>query len=92
MITGYDKWATMNFFLTRGEKPCVGYSTQIIDALQDADCAIILNNAKEIEKLKPKDFIQVMKTPIVFDGRNLFNPNNMKGVEYHSIGRKSNVN
>jgi UDPglucose 6-dehydrogenase len=92
MITGYDKWATMNFFLTRGEKPCVGYSTQIMDALQDADCAIILNNAKEIEKLKPKDFIQVMKTPIVFDGRNLFNPDNMKGVEYHSIGRKSQTN
>ena len=92
IIVGYDKWSTLNFSLLRGEKSHVIYATQVTEALQDADCAIILNNAKEIEKLKPKDFIQIMKTPIVFDGRNLFNPENMKGVEYHSIGRKSQTN
>jgi UDPglucose 6-dehydrogenase len=60
-----------------------------VDALQDADVAIILNDAPEIQALQAKDFIKLMKTPIVFDGRNLFQPSTMKGVEYHSIGRPS---
>jgi UDPglucose 6-dehydrogenase len=51
--------------------------------------AIVLNDAPEIKALQPKDFIKLMKTPIVFDGRNLYQPSTMKGVEYHSIGRPS---
>jgi UDPglucose 6-dehydrogenase len=59
----------------------------VADALIDADCAVIINDASEIKKLKPKDWIKLMKTPIVFDGRNLFEPTKMDGVEYHSVGR-----
>jgi UDPglucose 6-dehydrogenase len=60
------------------------------DALQDADVAIVLNDALDIKSLQAKDFVKLMKTPIVFDGRNIFQPSSMKGVEYHSIGRPSN--
>jgi UDPglucose 6-dehydrogenase len=87
IIFAYDKLATFEFFSRRGEKPCLAYATVLKDALQDADVAIILNDAKEIKAIKPKDFLNWMKTPIVFDGRNLFSPANMKGIEYHSIGR-----
>ena len=87
IIFAYDQLATFEFFSRRGEKPCLAYATVLKDALQDADVAIILNDAKEIKALAPKDFLGWMKTPIVFDGRNLFNPSSMKGIEYHSIGR-----
>ena len=32
-----------------------------------------------------------MRTPLVFDGRNIYNVDEMMqaGVEYHSVGRKS---
>ena len=30
-----------------------------------------------------------MKNPIIFDGRNLYRLEDMKNVEYHSIGRPS---
>lgn len=87
IIFAYDKKATFDFFHLRGEKPCLAYAIEIEDALKDADVAIILNDAKEIKNLKASDFTRLMKTPIVFDGRNLFDPKTMQGVEYHSIGR-----
>lgn len=87
IIFAYDKKATFEFFNQRGEKPCLAYAIEIEDALKDADVAIILNDAKEIKNLKPNDFVRLMKTPIIFDGRNLYDVKNMNGVEYHSIGR-----
>jgi UDPglucose 6-dehydrogenase len=87
IIFAYDKKATFDFFNMRGEKPCLAYAIEIEEALKNADVAIILNDAKEIKNLKAGDFTRLMKTPIVFDGRNLFDPKTMQGVEYHSIGR-----
>ena len=89
IIFAYDRQSTFDFFQQRGEKPCLAYAVEIEDALRDADVAIVLNDAPEIKALQPKDFIKLMKTPIVFDGRNLYQPSTMKGVEYHSIGRPS---
>ena len=89
IIFAYDRQSTFDFFQQRGEKPCLAYAVEIEDALKDADVAIILNDAPEIQNLKAKDFINLMKTPIVFDGRNLYPSSTMKGVEYHSIGRPS---
>jgi UDPglucose 6-dehydrogenase len=89
IIFAYDRQSTFDFFQQRGEKPCLAYAIEIEDALKDADVAIILNDAPEIQNLKAKDFMNLMKTPIVFDGRNLYPPSMMKGVEYHSVGRPS---
>ena len=89
IIFAYDRQSTFDFFQQRGEKPCLAYAVEIEDALQDADVAIVLNDAPEIKTLQAKDFVKLMKTPIVFDGRNLYQPSTMKGVEYHSIGRPS---
>jgi UDPglucose 6-dehydrogenase len=87
IIFAYDKKATIDFFNLRGEKPCLAFAVELVDALKDAECAIILNDAPELKTLKAKDFIKLMKTPIVFDGRNLYALDKMSGVEYHSIGR-----
>jgi UDPglucose 6-dehydrogenase len=89
IIFAYDRHATFEFFQQRGEKPCLAYAVDMEDALKDADLAIVLNDAPEIQALQARDFIQLMKTPIVFDGRNLYPLETMKGVEYHSIGRPS---
>jgi UDPglucose 6-dehydrogenase len=89
IIFAYDKFATFDFFNVRGEKPCLAYAVEIEDALKDADAAIIVNDAMEIKELTANDFKKLMKTPLVFDGRNLYEPSKMKGVEYHSVGRPS---
>ncbi len=43
----------------------------------------------QIKAVAPAKYKELMKTPLVYDGRNLYDVNEMKqaGVEYYSIGR-----
>ena len=59
-------------------------------ALRDADALIIVT---EWQEFKAPDFDYIKKelsSPLIFDGRNLFDTTRMnaKGVTYHSIGRQ----
>lgn len=67
----------------------VNFAKSSIEALKDADVAFIVTEWNEIKELLPSDFIKVMKKAIIFDGRNCFNPSQMKsnGIQYYSIGR-----
>lgn len=58
-------------------------------ALQQADVLVIMT---EWRQFKAPDFAfikQALKQPVIFDGRNLFDPKRMleKGFVYHAIGR-----
>jgi UDPglucose 6-dehydrogenase len=60
-----------------------------MDALDGCDALIIVT---EWKAFRSPDFDQVMQKlirPIVFDGRNLYEPASMQelGIEYHGIGR-----
>ncbi len=59
-----------------------------IQALKDADGCIIVTEWRIYGQLSPKTFVGVMKTPIVIDGRRMFDPKKMrnKGVKYSGIG------
>jgi UDPglucose 6-dehydrogenase len=62
-----------------------------LDAAEGADAVVV---ATEWKVFKAPDFDLLkarLKTPIVFDGRNLYDPLAMAeaGIEYHSIGRAS---
>ncbi|RDW99445.1 UDP-glucose dehydrogenase family protein [Listeria kieliensis] len=61
----------------------------IEEALNQADAALIVTEWEEIKKLKAEDFKKWMKCPIIVDGRNCFDPNEMVqlGIYYQSIGR-----
>jgi UDPglucose 6-dehydrogenase len=87
----HDPEAMENVRQIYGEK--LSYSEQPYGALEGAEALAIMTEWKEF--LQP-DFVQmraVMKAPVVFDGRNLYNPAQMKaaGFRYHSIGRASVV-
>lgn len=69
----------------------VTFVDQPMDALDGAD-ALAINT--EWSEFRNPDFNEVrrrMKTPLIFDGRNLYEPDMMKkaGFTYHSIGRVS---
>jgi UDPglucose 6-dehydrogenase len=60
-----------------------------LDAVADAEALILATEWKEFAN---QDFEQVkakMHTPLVFDGRNLFDPETMRsfGFTYHAVGR-----
>ena len=57
-------------------------------ALSGAHGCIVVTEWRIYSKLSPRDFINKMKTPIVVDGRRMFNPEKMrsKGINYSGIG------
>ena len=67
----------------------IAFADTPMAALQDADALAIVT---EWKAFRSPDFSQVMarlKTPVIFDGRNLYEPQQMAalGIEYHGIGR-----
>lgn len=59
------------------------------EALENANICFIFTEWGEIKKVKPEEYKKLMKTPLVYDGRNIYNLKEMKkaGIEYYSIGR-----
>jgi UDPglucose 6-dehydrogenase len=68
----------------------VVFTESIEDALENADMAFILTEWEQIKKLDLNIYVEKMKQPIVFDGRNCYSLNEVQKypIEYHSIGRK----
>lgn len=61
------------------------------EALKDANICFVFTEWGEIKEIKPETFKKLMRTPLVYDGRNIYELEDMEkaGVEYYSIGRKS---
>lgn len=59
------------------------------EALENANVCFIFTEWGEIKEVKPEEYKKLMKTPLVYDGRNIYDLNEMKeaGIEYYSIGR-----
>ncbi|MDP2007328.1 MAG: UDP-glucose/GDP-mannose dehydrogenase family protein [Rubrivivax sp.] len=69
--------------------PGLTFATSAADALSGADALLVVTEWKEF---RTPDFDQIkgtLKQALVFDGRNLWEPDLMKslGIEYHGIGR-----
>jgi UDPglucose 6-dehydrogenase len=65
------------------------YATCIEEAAKDADALLILTDWQEFARIDLVQLRAVMRYPIVIDGRNLYDPQNMmnNGFTYLSIGR-----
>ena len=59
------------------------------EALKDANVCFVFTEWEEIRNIKPEAYKKLMKTPLVYDGRNIYELTDMKekGIEYYSIGR-----
>lgn len=59
------------------------------EALMGANVCFIFTEWGEIKSLEPGTYEELMRTPLVYDGRNIYKVDNMyrAGVEYYSIGR-----
>ena len=60
-----------------------------MEALSGADVLLVATEWKEFMSADPKDIARVMRTPIVFDGRSVFNVADARsaGLRYHAFGR-----
>ena len=61
------------------------------DALDGADALVIFTDWQEFRNPDFEVIAKKLNKPVIFDGRNLYNPDVIKktGIEYHSIGRAS---
>ena len=61
------------------------------DALEGADALVIFTDWQEFRNPDFEVIAKKLNKPVIFDGRNLYNPDVIKktGIEYHSIGRAS---
>ena len=73
-----------------GDDPQISYAKKPMDALNDADVLAIVTEWKEF---RSPDFAEIkfkLKTPAIFDGRNLYDIETLRkaGIEYYPIGRR----
>ncbi|HEY1079916.1 MAG TPA: UDP-glucose/GDP-mannose dehydrogenase family protein, partial [Bdellovibrio sp.] len=67
----------------------ITFAADPLSAAQNCDVLCIMTEWVEFTDIDLQDLKLSMKTPRVFDGRNIFDPVVMKkhGIEYHGIGR-----
>ena len=67
----------------------ITYAPSNYDALKNADALVIVTEWNEFRRPDFSRMRELMRAPIVFDGRNLFTAGQMKqnGFSYYSIGR-----
>ncbi|GBF33825.1 UDP-glucose dehydrogenase [Desulfocucumis palustris] len=67
----------------------IKYAENPEEALDGASVCFIFTEWSEVKAVKPEVYKRLMRTPLVYDGRNIYEIEEMKaaGVEYYSIGR-----
>ncbi|MCO5249854.1 MAG: UDP-glucose/GDP-mannose dehydrogenase family protein [Candidatus Kapabacteria bacterium] len=87
-IIAFDPEAIENTKVVFGNK--IAYSDNMYDALKNADALVIATEWNEFRNPDLEKISFSLKQNIIFDGRNLFEPADMKeqGFEYFCIGRK----
>jgi UDPglucose 6-dehydrogenase len=87
-VRAYDPVATANARKTL--PPAVVYCDSPYEAAAGADALALVTEWNEFKFLNLERTRALMRRPVVFDGRNVWEPERMRrlGFEYHSIGRK----
>ena len=89
-VQAYDPEAMPATRQQLGDNPAVTYAASSYEALKGADALIICT---EWTKFREPDYERMhglMKAPVIFDGRNLYNPAKLAslGFTYYHIGQK----
>lgn len=91
-IVAFDPVGINNFKSKYNMKITYVYSPE--EALKSADMVFIFTEWKEIKSIKIEKYVELMKTPIIFDGRNCYGLEEVKNVkvDYYSVGREEILN
>lgn len=86
-IYAYDPIGGENF--RKKIQKGINYSANPQEAIRDAVACFIFTEWSEIKAVTPSEYKKLMKIPLVYDGRNIYEVEEMRenGVEYYSIGR-----
>ena len=89
-VTAYDPVAMPEARRAFGERASLGYAATPMAAVEGADALVVVTEWKEFRSPDFDDLRRMLKEPLVFDGRNLYDPALVRaaGLEHVSIGRR----
>jgi len=90
MVVAYDPAAMEEAKRVLGAAPRLRYAASPLDAVAGADAVAVVTEWKEFRSPDFDVLKQKLKQPLIFDGRNLFDPAQVRaaGLEYFGIGRR----
>jgi UDPglucose 6-dehydrogenase len=88
-VRAYDPVAMAEAKRIFGADDRITFSDSPLAALDGADALLIVTEWKEFRSPDFEQIARRLKAPVVFDGRNLYDPAQIRGagIEYHAIGR-----
>jgi UDPglucose 6-dehydrogenase len=88
-VTAYDPAAMECARRVIGPLDGLDYAADAMSALEGADALVIATEWKEFRSPDFDTMATLLRQPIIFDGRNLYDPRLLRerGFEYHGIGR-----
>ncbi len=90
-VRAYDPVASNNYVITYGQPDDLTISPTASEAIKGADCLVIMTEWNEFEQTDYAHLKEQLHQPVIFDGRNIFDPVLMGslGFVYIGIGRGS---
>ncbi len=88
-LAAFDPEAMSEAHRILGDDQRIRYATSPLDTLTHADALLIVTEWKEFRSPDFEKIKQSLKSPIVLDGRNIYDPSTMTslGFDYEAIGR-----
>jgi UDPglucose 6-dehydrogenase len=88
-ITAYDPIATNEAKRIYTNTKGVSFVEHSLDAISNADALVLVTEWKEFRSPDFSELKSLLKTPVIFDGRNVYNAKMVKsfGFSYYGIGR-----
>jgi UDPglucose 6-dehydrogenase len=88
-VVAFDPEAQANVERLIGDNEQLSFADSAYDALKDADALLIATEWSEFQNPDFDKMKQLLKQPIIFDGRNMYDLSHIKGhgFYYESIGR-----
>ena len=89
-VSAYDPVAVAEARRIFGDDERLSFVDRPMNVLEGADALVIVTEWKEFRSPDFERIRQTLRAPVVFDGRNMYEPSVMKryGLEYHGIGRR----
>ena len=88
-VSAYDPVAMHETQRIFGDEARLTYAENPMGALEDADALVIVTEWKEFRSPDFDAIKAALKQPVIFDGRNLYDPKFVRGqgIDYRAIGR-----
>ena len=88
-VSAYDPVAMHETQRIFGDEARLSYAENPMGALKDADALVIVTEWKEFRSPDFDAIKAALKQPVIFDGRNLYDPKFVRGqgIDYRAIGR-----